>query len=467
MKVLFVASECAPFAKVGGLADVVGALPKSLKASGIDVRICLPKYQTIDLKKHKFELIAGSVSVKDEKINIYQGFLPESRVIVYLLENKKYFGQNDIYSDNYFDDIQRFLFFSQAALEIFPAIKWFPGIINCHDWHAAIITSLLKLKTKNPKPKTLLTIHNLAQQGKWNAKEVLDFLNLKSKKNENLKTRDRDGDFNALQQGILSADLINTVSPNYAREILTEEYGEALEGQLLKRKKQVFGVLNGIDEKKFNPRTDPDLKLNYSLQNIKGKVKNKIHLQEKLNLNKNQQVPLLGFIGRLDSQKGIDLVSEIIPDLIEKNCQLVILGKGSPDYEKKLLELSKKYPRNISSQIKFDSVLAQQIYAGADIFLMPSRFEPCGLVQMIAMRYATIPVARKTGGLADTIEEGKTGFLFGEYNTKALLAGVNKAIKTYQNKGEWLKLMRTAMKKDFSWKKSALKYRRLYRQLLR
>jgi len=466
MKVLFVASECAPFAKVGGLADVVGALPKFLKASGVDVRICLPKYRTIDLKKYKFRLIAGNISVKGEKTNIYQGFLPGSQLIVYLLENKKYFSQKDIYSNNYFDDIKRFLFFSQAVLEIFPAIKWFPNIINCHDWHAAIITSLLKLKTKNLKTKTLLTIHNLAQQGKWNAQEIFDFLNLKGNETENLKSRDRAGDFNILQQGILNADLINTVSPNYAKEILTQEYGEGMEKQLFKRKKQVFGILNGIDEEKFNPQTDSDLKLNYSLKDIKGKTQNKIYLQKKLNLRKNDQVPLLGLIGRLDPQKGIDLIIEIIPDLIKKDYQLIILGKGDPNYEKKLLELSQKYPQNISSHIKFDAALAQKIYAGSDIFLIPSKFEPCGLIQMIAMRYGTIPVARKTGGLADTIEEGKTGFLFEKYNKEALWKSIGRAVKTYQDKKEWTKLIQRAMRKDFSWKKSALKYRQLYKQLL-
>jgi len=462
MNILFAASECAPLAKVGGLADVVGALPRTLEDLGIDVRICLPKYQIIDLKEHKFELIAKSIVVKNEKVDIYQGFLPESQVIVYLLENEKYLSQNGIY----FDEIQRFLFFSRAILEIFPIINWSPDIIHCHDWHAAVIPLLLKAKNRKLEVKTLLTVHNLAQQGKWNAKEVLDFLNLKNEEIKTLKTRDRGEDFNILQQGILNADLINTVSPSYAREILTKEYGEGLEDWLLKRKKEVFGILNGIDEKKFNPETDPDLKLNYSFQNLERKIENKTHLQEILNLNKNYQIPLFGLIGRLDAQKGVDLIIEIIPDLIKNNCQLVILGKGNHYYERKLLELSQKYPQNISCQIKFDSGLAQKIYAGADIFLMPSRFEPCGLVQMIAMRYATLPVARKTGGLADTIEEGETGFLFEEYNVKSFLESVNKALKLYQDREEWLKLMKKAMKKDFSWQKSALEYRQLYQQLL-
>jgi len=462
MKILFVASECAPLAKVGGLADVVGVLPKILENLGVDVRVCLPKYQTIDLNKHKFELIAKNLITKTEKVNIYQGFLPESQVIVHLLENKKYLSQNGIY----FDEIQRFLFFSQVILEIFPAINWFPDIIHCHDWHAAIIPLLLKSENYNLAPKTLLTIHNLAQQGKWNAKEVMDLLNLKKEKIRSSEIKNAAEDFNSLQQGILHADLINTVSPTYAREFLTQEYGEGLESYLLKRKKEVSGILNGIDEKKFNPETDTNLKFNYSFQNLERKIENKIHLQEKLNLTKNHQIPLLGFIGRLDHQKGLDLMIEITPDLIKNNSQLVILGKGNPDYEKKLLKLSQKYPQNISSQIKFDSVLAQKIFAGADILLIPSRFEPCGLVQMIAMRYGTIPVARKTGGLADTIETGKTGFLFEEYNAESFLESVEKALNLYRSREAWLKLMKKAMEKDFSWGKSALEYHQLYRRLL-
>ena len=490
MKVLFIASECAPLAKVGGLADVVGALPKALKDLGIDVRVCLPKYQAIDLKKYKFKPVAKSIVVKKEKVDIYQGFLPESlprsedsllrgRVIIYLLENEKYLSRNGIY----FDEIQRFLFFLQAILEIFPAINWFPDIIHCHDWHTAIVPLLSKacpvpprpfpkgrgwcgVKSQKSKVKILLTIHNLAQQGKWNTKEVLSFLNLKGDETKSLKIRDKGGDFNILQQGILNADLINTVSPRYAKEILTKEYGQGLEEWLLKRKKEIFGILNGIDKQRFNPETDPDLKLNYSFQNLEKKNENKIHLQRILNFKKNPQIPLFGFIGRLDSQKGIDLIIEVIPELIKKECQLVILGVGILDYEKKLLELSQKYPQNISSQIKFDSVLAQKIYAGADIFLIPSQFEPCGLVQMIAMRYGAIPIARKTGGLADTIKEGKTGFLFEEYNAKSFLQSIDRALKLYQNRKEWLRLMKKAMKKDFSWKSSSLEYLKLYKKLL-
>ena len=537
LKVLFVASECTPIAKVGGLGDVIGSLPKALKELGVDVRICLPKYQIIDLKKpstrakprargelgsglsrtelrsssglgaglvphrpalskgcgagagYKFDLVVRDIKVKGERVNIYQGFLPESeprslrgRVPVYLLENEKYFGENEIYPDLLsFQGIQRFLFFPQAVLEIFSTFKWSPQAIHCHDWHTAILPLLAKLQVKSQKHtpyrnevsgsglkvESLLTIHNLSNQGKWNPKEILDFLNLRGNELPTLKLRDKNGDFNVLQQGIFNADLLNTVSPTYAKEILTKEYGEGLEESLFARKKELFGILNGIDEKKFNPKTDPDLKANYSLKNLEKKIENKTHLQEILNFKKSPETPLLAFIGRLDLQKGIDLIIEVIPELIKINCQLINLGVGSSYFEKKLLEFSQKYPQNISSQIKFDPILAQKIYAGADIILMPSKFEPCGLVQMIAITYGTIPIARQTGGLADTIEDDKTGFLFKEYKGIAFLETIKRALKLYQDKEKWQSLMKNAMEKDFSWKISAQKYLKLYQKLLK
>lgn len=473
MKILFVASECSPIAKVGGLADVIGALPKALKNLGIDVRICLPKYQVIDCKKYKFELIAKDIIVKNEKINIYQGFLPGSQVIIYLLENEKYFGQNEIYFGktafvDSFKEIQRFLFFSLAVLEIFPAIDWFPQIVHCHDWHTAILPALAKLKIRNPKSKirNLLTIHNLANQGKYDAQEIFNFLALRNNERASFSGLDKDGNFNILQQGILHADTLNTVSENYSREVLTEDYGYGLEDSLLKRKDVLCGILNGIDLELFNPAADPQIEANYSLKNFDKKNKNKIDLQKKINLPSSEEIPLFGNIGRLTFQKGIDLILEFIPDLVKFNCQLIILGVGEEQYEKKLLDLSKKYPKNLSVQIKFDPILAQKIYAGCDIFLMPSLFEPCGLGQMIAMRYGTIPIVRKTGGLADTVEEEKTGFLFEKYDYRAFLESIKRALQNYQNKKKWKSLIKNTMSKDFSWQKSAKAYFKLYQELI-
>jgi starch synthase len=470
MKVLFVASECTPIAKVGGLGDVIGSLPKALKKLGLDVKIVIPKYQVIDEKKYHFDLIAQNIKFKDELINVYQGFLPDSQVVVYLLDNNKYFGENGVYLAksafvDSFKEIQRFLFFSKAIPEIFKYLDWQPQIIHCQDWHTALIPLLLKTKYRAQNIKTLLTIHNLANQGKWIAGEILSFLGLKGNEAESLKIIDKEGKISIFEQGILNADILNTVSQNYAQEIKTKEFGEGLEQDLIKRQNDLFGIINGIDYERFNPETDPDIKTNYSFNSLEKRTENKIDLQKTLKLPENQQLPLLSIINRLTSQKGVDLVIGIIPELVKLNCQLVVLGVGEDIYEKKLLEFSLKYPSNISCQIKFDPVLAQKIYAGSDIFLMPSKFEPCGLGQMIAMRYGAIPIVRKTGGLAETVENQKTGFVFEDYKKDALLKSLKECLDAYSNRDKWVELMKRAMNQDFSWQKSAKRYVELYKNL--
>lgn len=469
MKLLFVASECTPIAKVGGLGDVIGSLPKALKKLGCDVRIAIPGYRIIDAKKYKTHLVVSNVKVREESVNIYETFLPDSRVPVYLLENEKYFGENGVYLAksafvDSFKEIQRFLFFSKAIPEIFKSLDWQPQIIHCHDWHMSFIPLLLRLKNK--KIKTLLTIHNLANQGKWVAGEILSFIGLKGNEAESLKIIDKEGNLNIFEQGILNADILNTVSNNYAKEIKTKEYGEGLEQDLIKKEDDLFGILNGIDCDRFNPKTDPDIKSNYSLKDFENKTKNKTALQKILNFPIDSKTPLLGIINRLTAQKGVDLMLEIIPELVKSNCQLVVLGVGEDVYEKKLEEFSKKYPKNISVHIKFDPVLAQKIYAGSDIFLMPSRFEPCGLGQMIAMRYGTLPIVRKTGGLAETVQDRKTGFVFEQYKKEALLGSVGEALDFYKNKNKWQELIRNAMSQDFSWEKSAKRYLELYKKMI-
>jgi starch synthase len=469
MKLLFVASECTPIAKVGGLGDVIGALPKALAELGLDVRIAIPKYRIIDEKKYHFDLIAQKIKFKDELINIYRGFLPGSKVVVYLLENEKYFGENGVYlAKSAFVDslkeIKRFLFFSQLLPEIIKFLDWQPQMIHCHDWHTSLIPLFLRLKNK--KIETLLTIHNLANQGKWKSKQILDFLGLKGDEFESLKKIDKEGNLSIFQQGILNADILNTVSQNYAREIKTKEFGEGLERDLIKRQNDLFGIINGIDYDRFNPETDPDIKINYSFDNIEKRTENKIDLQKILGFPENEQLPLLGIINRLTSQKGVDLVIEIIPELVKLGCQLVVLGVGEDEYEKKLKDFSQRYPKNISAHIRFDPVLAQKIYAGVDLFLMPSRFEPCGLGQMIAMRYGAIPIVRKTGGLAETVENKKTGFVFEKYEKEALLRSLKEALNFYQDKNKWRELIEEAMKKDFSWQRSAEKYLELYKKLI-
>jgi len=462
LKILFAATECAPFIKVGGLADFVASLAKELKNLGLDVRIVIPFYQKIQKEELNF---ISDFYLDKERIAIWQGFLPKTEIPVYFLENKNYLTKGEIYPP--FDDfngIKKFLFFSKTVLEIFKKINWQPEIIHCNEWETAFVIPLLKIKDRKSKVKNILTIHNLSLQGKWNAKEVFNFLKLKGDEIGSLKIRDRDNDLNILEQGILNSDIVTTVSPTYSKEILTKEYGEGLEEDL--KKKKPVGILNGIDNEIFNPETDPNLKANYSQKNFENKKINKIDLQEILNFKKDEKIPLAGFISRLVRQKGLDLFEKVIPDFVKIGLQVVFLGMGEKKYEKMLFNFSKKYPKNISVNIKFDPVLAQKIYGGADFILMPSLFEPCGLVQMIAQRYGTIPIARKTGGLSDTIEDGKTGFLFEKYNTFEFLKAIKRGIFAFRDKSIWKKMVKRAMEKDFSWKKSAKKYLSLYKKLI-
>lgn len=473
IKVLLAASECNPIVKVGGLGDVIGSLPKFLKTPDVDVRVILPKYNSIDVAKYHFEPAVDSINVGKEAVNIYKSFLPDSSVLIYLLENDKYFKENGVYFDKAAfvrstKEIERFLFFSRAILEIFPALDWFPDIIHCNDWHTAIIASLLKLKNEDSQfknIKTLLTIHNLANQGKCYKKEIFNFLGLAGEGNLNQEEIGKGTDFNILEQGILNADALSAVSQTYAKEILTSQYGEGLEKSIFIRRKSLFGILNGVDEAEFDPEKDQNIKANYSAGSLERKKENKLDLQNKVGLTQNPEIPLLGVISRLTQQKGFDLIIEAAPDMVKMGCQIVVLGVGSEDYEKKLSSLAEKYPDNISVNIRFDAALAQKIYAGSDIFLMPSLFEPCGLGQVISQKYGTLPIVRKTGGLADTVKNKKTGFLFSDYSVNAMLKSLEEALICYKDKKEWNVLMKRAMDKDFSWSKSAKEYIKLYNKL--
>ncbi len=481
LKVLFVAAELAPLAKVGGLADVAGSLPKALKKLGVDIRIAIPKYKIIDPQKYPMKRIARKIKVffegREEFFDLYFTFLPKTKIPVYLVNHPKYLGGDGIYYSKdalptgTATEAHRFIFFTKAVSEILKPLKWEPDIFHCHDWHGALP---LLVEIKNREYRTLLTIHNFAYQGSYDMDSVLKMLNLTEKDWPTFKTRDQWGNFNSLQQGILNADLINTVSPTYAKEILTKEYGCGLEETLKERKKDLFGILNGIDTDVFNPETDPKIFTNYNLSTLNFKALNKIHLQKISKLSINSQIPLLGLISRLAEQKGIDLIIEIFEKMMQLDLQFILLGVGDPNIERILKEKAKRYSQKFSLHLKFDAELAQQIYAGSDIFLMPSRFEPCGLGQMISMRYGTIPLVRETGGLSDTVTptfsnsqlKVGTGFVFKEYKANELLKTIKKASKIYQNKKVWLKLMTNAMKQDFSWHVSAKKYLQLYKKLI-
>ncbi|MEI6597385.1 MAG: glycogen/starch synthase, partial [bacterium] len=389
LKILITAAEVTPIAKVGGLGDVIGALPKALKKIKLDARVIMPFYGAIDKNKYKIKLIKSNIKINAELINLWQTNLPDSTVPVYLIEHN-IFKNKEIYSTALADgptDIKKFFFFSQAILESIKAINFAPDVIHLNDWHTASVATLLKTGYKNnlffKETKTIYTIHNLANQGATKTK-------------------------NYMAEGILSADLINTVSPTYAKEILTKKYGAGLENILAKRKKQLFGILNGIDTGFFNPATDNLIDQKYSLKNLEKKAVNKLALQKQLGLPIDKNTALVGLVTRFVWQKGTELIIEKFSKL---NCQFVFLGTGEKRYEEALLNLAKKYPKKFKILIKFDEGLAHKIYAGSDIFLVPSRFEPCGLTQMIAMRYGSVPVARLTGGLADTVNK-KNGFTF-------------------------------------------------------
>ncbi|MDD5626139.1 MAG: glycogen/starch synthase [Patescibacteria group bacterium] len=476
MKILFAASEVNPILKVGGIADVVSALTKALrKISQHDIRIVIPYYQPVKEKKFGGKKIARfkvKIGAEEEVVNVYKIFLPKTDIPVYFLENKKYLTNGGVYLDiKKFDHIKRFLFFSLAIPEFLKVIDWQPDVIHAHDWQAGFVPVILKLK--KIKIKVLFTIHNLLTQGCWNSDECLKFLGLKA----DFK---KSNDFNIMQQAILNADLITTVSPSYAEEIKTKFYGRGLEKEIKSRSKDFSGILNGIDVDIFNPLTDRSLVRNYSIKNLEDKLFNKIYLQKKCGFEISKNIPLLGVISRLDEQKGIDLICEITDELVENNCQMIILGTGQSECEKMVKEIQRKYPHNICFFVEFNPELAQQIYAGADIFLMPSKFEPCGLCQMIAMRYGTIPIVRATGGLRDTVKNVKlnndlsglnkrvigNGFSFSDYNSQKFLVAIKRALKFYQNKKIWRKIQINAMSQDFSWHQSAKKYLKLYNKLI-
>lgn len=504
MKVLFVASEVNPILKVGGIADVVGSLSKEIRRLGHDVRIAIPFYWVLEEKRQiSFKKISSfeiRIDKKQEVVEIFQTLLPDmpeqTEIPVYLIKNNHYLIDQGVYLETQeFSSLARFLFFSKAVTEMFKTIDWTPEIIHCHDWHAGIVPLLLKIKNNNPdkeektclptgKIKTLFTVHNLLTQGCWNYSRVLDFLELKGNEKPSLLEKSLGhygNNFNVVQQAILNADLISVVSPTYAREIKTKAYyARGLDQTIQKRKQDIYGIINGIDTELFNPATDRSIKKNYSFKTINLKDVNKTELQKETGLAENLKIPLLAVISRLDVQKGIDLICQSVDQIIEKGVQMIFLGEGQEKYESMLQQIARKYPGQIAVYIKFDPELAQRIYAGADIFLMPSRFEPCGLSQLIAMHYGTIPIVRKTGGLSDTVEKfgfkkifgfknkvWGTGFVFEKYSLSEFMTSVEMAIKTYHQKDVWRRLQKNAMKKDFSWKKSAQKYLDLYKKLLK
>ncbi len=456
MKIAICASEVVPFAKTGGLADVTGALPLELESLKQEVIIIMPRYKAIQEPKFSIKRLNTDISYAVIGKNIK----------VYFIENDLYFNRDGLYQDktgDYKDNLDRFSYFSRRVPELLKEINFKADIIHCHDWQSALIPIYLKtLYAGNQfykNTRTVFTIHNIGYQGLFPKDEFPKLgIDWKFFNMEMLEFYDK---VNLLKGGMVFSDIINTVSPTYAKEIQTKEFGYGLEGVLVKRKKDVFGILNGLDYTIWDPKSDKFIAKNFSVENIQDKYKNKQDLQGICALPVKTDVPLFGIVSRLAEQKGFDILADAIEKICKMNLQLVILGTGDAKYHAILEDIVKKYPKVISLHLKFDDTLAHKIYAGSDIFLMPSKYEPCGLGQLISMSYGTIPLVFKTGGLADTVTDSD-GFVFGKYNKDELIKTIDKAIKAFKNKKEWLRLMQKAMKNNFSWRESAKEYVALY-----
>ena len=479
LKILFVSAEMSPFAKTGGLADVAGSLPVALAELGHDIRVAMPKFRLI---KGDFQYVTDFPVQIDNRVEtciIRKTEIPfkargaVKSLPVYFTDSYTYFDREGIYG--HFDDVDRFVFFCKAVLGMLPLIGFKPDIIHCNDWHTGPVSLLLKEQYAHDpfynSISTVFTIHNLEYQGNF-SNYALNLLNMgydifTSEKSEFY------GMFSFMKTGLVYSDIISTVSAVYAKEIQTPQYGERLDGLLLKRTNDLYGILNGISYDEFNPETDKAIAKNYSAACYKDKKENKAALQKEMGLPV-VDVPVIGLISRLSGQKGLNLIIEKIDNILAKDVQFVLLGSGDDYYQEQFRRIAAQYPGKIAIHIGFNAQLAPRIYAGSDMFLMPSRFEPCGLGQMISLRYGTIPVVRATGGLAETItdydsdNEQGNGFTFNQFSSVEMLDAIERALKVYHDKpDEWDKLVVRALEADFSWDRSAKKYEDLYKVALK
>ncbi|MCP1191011.1 glycogen synthase GlgA [Priestia flexa] len=471
MNVLFAVSECVPFIKTGGLADVAGALPKELKQLGTNVSVIMPKYSLIPEQYSEQmtleKVIYVQVGWRRQYCGIYTLEMNGTQYI--FIDNEYYFKRDSLYG--HYDDAERFAFFSKAVLEAIPTLVNEPDIIHCHDWHTAMIPFLLRAQyNMYDHIETVFTIHNLQFQGVFPKQNLYELLNL----NDYHFTSNQlefYGNLNFMKGGLVSADKITTVSPTYRNEIQMPYYGEKLDGLLRQRDQDLIGIVNGIDDQAYNPEVDELIAFNYSAQDLAGKNKNKEDLQAYLGLDVKNNVPLVSMVTRLTKQKGLDLVKHVFHEITRLGAQVVILGTGEEEFESFFKDMESQYPNQVKAIIGFNEALAHKVYAGSDLFLMPSKFEPCGLGQLIALRYGAIPIVRETGGLNDTVlsynestHEGN-GFTFANYNAHDMLYTIERAISFYNDKDVWEKLMRDAMSQDYSWAQSAFKYNQLYANL--
>ena len=475
MKIHYVAAEAVPFAKTGGLADVAGSLPKALKADGVDVRVIMPKFGKIpeayrNAMEHVYD---GELPVAWRKKYVGLDKYELDGVTYYFVDNEEYFNREGFYG--YDDDAERFSFFSRAVLDLLPEVDFWPDVIHTNDWHAGLVNVFLKLEhmgdARYERIKTVYTIHNLKYQGVFPKDVMPDVLGLDWKyfNNGDLEFYDA---VNFMKGGIIYADAITTVSKTYAKEIQYPYFGEHLDGLLRSREQDLSGIVNGIDYDVYNPRTDKYIFETYDEGSLDRKLDNKTELQKSLGLPERRKVPLIAIVSRLVEPKGMDLVVRMMDEILQhEDIQLVVLGTGEKRYEDWFKGLAWRYPKKVSVNIYFSNELAQRIYAGADIFLMPSNYEPCGIGQLIALRYGTIPVVRQTGGLKDTVQQYNkytqegNGFVFDNYNAHEMMYALKRALSFYGNYEIWHKIQLNAVQSDFSWKRSAKEYEALYKRL--
>lgn len=473
MKILFATSEAAPFVRTGGLGDVAGALPKTFVKLGHDARVILPFYkeEIKDAFKNGFRFVGSTfvdLSWRRQYVGVYEANY--DGVTYYFIDNEYYFKRKGLYG--HFDDGERFAFFSKAVLEVLPLIGFFPDILHCNDWHTALVPVYLDVFYRFSEDfrniKTVFTIHNIEFQGKYGTELLGDILGLPEWAHSLVLN---DGCVNFMKGGIESSLAVTTVSETYATEILDPFYSYGLDGILSQRRYKLHGVVNGIDTEVYNPSTDKALFRNYSVRSYGRKKENKKALCEMIDLNYNENRPMLAMISRLTEQKGMDLVAAVIDEILRADIQVVVLGTGDWKYENMVKRVEGQYPNKFRAILQFSSDLASKLYAASDLFLMPSKFEPCGLGQMIAMTYGSVPIVRETGGLKDTVQPynptDKTGvgFTFKTYNSYDMLDAVWRAYGTFFDKDNWKAVASNAMKQDFGWEVSAKKYIDIYNNI--
>lgn len=472
--VLFVGSEATPFIKTGGLADVLGSLPVALaEDENLDVRVILPLYGTMEqgFKTHLTYVTNFNVPVgwRNQYCGLF--YYKRKNVTFYFIDNEYYFKRDNLYG--YYDDGERFAYFSRAVLETMTHLDYYPDVMHCHDWQTAMAIVYLKTIYRNNRSysnvRSLFTIHNIEYQGRYSRDDISELFGLDS---IYLPAMDYNGGINLMKSALVFADYVSTVSATYAKEILSSEYACGLQYAVLDAKDKLCGITNGIDVKAFDPQTDEVIAQNYSADDLSGKRECKKQLQKLLELPERTDVPVIAMISRLVSHKGLDLVKATIEKLLQSDVQVVILGKGDRDYENYFKYVSEIHPDKMKAVIAYNAELSSKIYAGADLFLMPSRSEPCGLSQMISARYGTVPIVRRTGGLRDTISpfnetrKGGNGFAFNDYNADGMLTVIEDAINTYKDKEVFNAIVKEAMTTDFSWNRSANEYKKLYMKLL-